>query len=77
MKDKTNQHLSIYDGLLTIEGNGVKTQVIAWQEEDMESPYLANLEAADPEAYNYAKEYPELVEKLTKLYHDWAATVVP
>ena len=47
------------------------------KEENMESPYLANLEAADPEAYNYAKEYPELVEKLTNLYQDWAATVMP
>jgi hypothetical protein len=35
VKDKTKQHLSIYDGLLTIEGNGVKTQVIAWHEEDV------------------------------------------
>ena len=45
------------------------------KEENMESPYLANLEASDPEAYNYAKEYPEVVERLTKLYEEWAATV--
>lgn len=45
------------------------------KEEKMESPYLANLEAANPEEQNYAAEYPEIVERLTKLYIDWAADV--
>ena len=45
------------------------------KEEDMESPYLANLEEDEPEAHNYAMEYPEIVEKLTNLYQDWAAEV--
>lgn len=39
--------------------------------EKMESPYLANLEAENPEEKNYATEYPETVERLTKLYNDW------
>jgi len=34
VENGTRQHLSIYDGLVTIEGQGVKSQVIAWQEED-------------------------------------------
>ena len=46
------------------------------KEENMESPYLANLEASDPELHNYAKDYPEIVERLTKLYKEWDATVI-
>ncbi len=45
------------------------------KEEKMESPYLANLEADHPEEQNYATEHPEIVERLTKLYTDWAAIV--
>ncbi len=45
------------------------------KEEEMESPYLANLEAENPEAFNYANEQPEVVEKLTNLYTEWAARV--
>jgi arylsulfatase A-like enzyme len=45
------------------------------KEEKMESPYLANLEADHPEEQNYAIEYPEIVERLTKLYTNWAADV--
>jgi arylsulfatase A-like enzyme len=45
------------------------------KEEKMESPYLANLEADHPEEQNYAAEHPEIVERLTKLYTDWAAGV--
>jgi len=45
------------------------------KEEKMESPYLANLEADHPEEQNYAAEHPEVVERLTKLYTDWAAGV--
>jgi arylsulfatase A-like enzyme len=45
------------------------------KEEKMESPYLANLEADHPEEQNYANEHPEIVERLTKLYTDWAAGV--
>ena len=35
MKDKTEQHLSIYDGLLSIEGNGVNSRIIVWHAEDV------------------------------------------
>ena len=45
----------------------------AQKEEKMESPFLANLEAEQPEQHNYATEYPEIVSKLTKLHTDWAA----
>ena len=45
------------------------------KEEKMESPYLANLEADQPEEQNYATEYPEIVERLTKLHESWAANV--
>jgi arylsulfatase A-like enzyme len=45
------------------------------KEEKMESPYLANLEADHPEEQNYATEFPEIVERLTKLYEVWALNV--
>ena len=45
------------------------------KEEKMESPYLANLEDAQPELNNYARRYPEIVERLTKLYDNWASEV--
>ncbi len=45
------------------------------KEEKMESPYLANLETAHPEELNYAAEYPEIVERLSKLYDNWASVV--
>jgi len=45
------------------------------KEEKMESPYLANLEGDHPEEQNYAGEHPEIVERLTKLYTEWAAIV--
>lgn len=41
----------------------------------MESPYLANLDEENPEEHNYADEYPEIVEKLTKLHEIWAEDV--
>lgn len=42
---------------------------------DMESPYLADLEAENPEEVNFAEAHPEIVERLTKLYKQWAADV--
>jgi arylsulfatase A-like enzyme len=45
------------------------------KDEKMESPYLANLEADHPEEQNFASEHPEIVERLTKLYTDWAVEV--
>ena len=45
------------------------------KEEKMESPYLANLEGESPEEQNYAAQYPEIVERLTKLHIKWAADV--
>ena len=45
------------------------------KEEKMESPFLANLKAEHPEDHNYAAEYPEIVERLTGLYTQWAADV--
>ena len=45
------------------------------KEEQMESPYLANLEDEHPEEHNYATEHPEIVERLTKLYQKWANNV--
>jgi hypothetical protein len=41
----------------------------------MESPYLANLEADHPEEENFAAQHPEIVERLTILYNEWAAGV--
>lgn len=43
------------------------------KEEEMESPYLADLEDEYPEEKNYAAEHPEIVERLTKLYNIWAS----
>jgi len=43
------------------------------KEEKMESPFLANLEAEHPEDQNYAEEHPEIVDRLTKLYENWAS----
>lgn len=45
------------------------------KEEEMESPYLANLEAENPEEINYATEHPEIVERLTKLHTNWEAEI--
>jgi arylsulfatase A-like enzyme len=45
------------------------------KEEEMESPYLADLEDENPEEINYANEHPEIVERLTKLYEEWAKDV--
>jgi len=45
------------------------------KESIMETPYLADLEADNPEEHNYADEYPEIVERLTKLHAIWAAEV--
>ena len=45
------------------------------KEEDMESPYLADLEAENPEEVNFASQYPEIVERLYKLYEKWSAEV--
>ena len=45
------------------------------KEEKMESPYLANLEADPPEEKNYAAEYPQIVDRLTKLYEIWSKNV--
>ncbi|MBL7113291.1 MAG: glycoside hydrolase [Bacteroidales bacterium] len=46
--DRTRQHLSIYDGLYTIEGNGIKSQVIAWQEEDVIALKIEELRESPP-----------------------------
>lgn len=45
------------------------------KDENMESPYLADLDADDPEEINFANDYPDVVERLTKLYEDWASDV--
>lgn len=45
------------------------------KEEEMESPYLADLEAENPEEVNYASAHPEIVERLTRLHEEWAADV--
>jgi len=45
------------------------------KEEKMESPYLANLDDKHPEDKNYADQYPEIVERLTNLYNQWAIDV--
>jgi arylsulfatase A-like enzyme len=43
--------------------------------EDMVSPYLANLNDDNPEEKNYADEHPEIVERLMKLYESWSKDV--
>lgn len=45
------------------------------KEEKMDSIFLANLEADQPEEENYAAEHPEVVEQLTKRYTIWAEQV--
>ncbi len=43
--------------------------------EVMESPYLADLEAENPEEINFAASYPEIVERLSNLHDEWASEV--
>lgn len=45
------------------------------KEKKMESPYLADLEAENPEEDNYANEHPEIVKSLTDIYLKWSANV--
>jgi arylsulfatase A-like enzyme len=45
------------------------------KEEKMETPFLANLDAEQPEEKNFAAEYPEIVNRLTKLYNSWSNDV--
>jgi len=33
--ERTSQHLSVYDALVTVKGNGVKAKVLAWHERDV------------------------------------------
>jgi hypothetical protein len=33
--ERTTQHLSCYDGLVTVEGSGVKARILAWNERDV------------------------------------------
>lgn len=33
--ERTSQHLSVYDGLLTVEGGGVKARILAWNAKDV------------------------------------------
>ena len=42
----------------------------------MESPFLANLSDDPPEWNNFAAERPEIVERLTTLYNEWASDVM-
>ncbi len=34
-QEGTKQHLSVYDGLLTVNGNGISTSIFAWHEQDV------------------------------------------
>jgi len=34
-EERTIQHLSVYDGLLTVEGDGIIARVLAWQDKDV------------------------------------------
>jgi arylsulfatase A len=45
------------------------------KEEKMESPFLVNLDDEQPEDKNFAAEYPEIVNRLTKLYESWSNDV--
>jgi arylsulfatase A len=45
------------------------------KEEKMESPFLVNLDDEQPEDKNFAAEYPEIVNRLTKLYELWSNDV--
>ena len=45
------------------------------KDEKMETPYLADLETANPEEENFADDYPEIVERLSKLYEKWKTEV--
>jgi hypothetical protein len=42
----------------------------------MESPFLANLEDAEPELQNHAAEHPEIVKRLESAYTTWAGEVM-
>jgi len=70
---------SVREGRWKLIVNGLDTtgkfSIHPQKEKKMESPYLADLEADNPEEHNYANEYPEIVEKLTKLHAIWATEV--
>jgi len=42
-REDTRQHLSVYDALLTLEGRGVKTQVLGWSGKDAMAIEIADL----------------------------------
>lgn len=46
------------------------------KDEKMESPYLANLEAGNPEEENYASEHPEIVKYMMGLLDKWEEEVL-
>ena len=45
------------------------------KEMKMETPYLADLDADNPEENNFALENPDIVDRLMKLHEKWAADV--
>lgn len=34
-QDGTSQHLAVYDGLLTVNGQGITAQILAWHQQDV------------------------------------------
>ncbi len=88
-KNKNSKHQVLYfqwedqwavrEGKWKLIMNGIDTtdkfSTNKQKEGKMESTYLANLETENPEEKNYATEYPEIVNRLTKLHMNWAADV--
>ncbi len=50
-KENTKQHLSIYDGLLTVQGQNISAQVLAWHEQDVMA-FQINDQRAQPATIN-------------------------
>ncbi|HEX9654535.1 MAG TPA: glycoside hydrolase, partial [bacterium] len=61
----TQQHLSVYDGLLTVHGRGITTQILAWHEQDVMAFRIAD-QRSQPTTINAKLRVLRLPEVYTK-----------
>jgi len=62
--EQTRQHLSCYDGFVTVEGNGVEVQLLAWHEKDVMAIKVSDQRKAPaPISVNLRMLRPAVVKK--------------
>ena len=70
-----NDSWAVSEGDWKIIVNGYNQPDLAkgeyWENNRLETPYLANLSEEEPERINHSAENPEIVERLSRLYEDW------